>query len=51
LSGGFEIPALDLIVHTETDIFGETTQAAPEKERIQKSSKAKSARLFRISAI
>ena len=26
LSGGFEIPALDLIVYTETDIFGETTQ-------------------------
>lgn len=26
LSSGFEIPALDLIVQTETDIFGETTQ-------------------------
>ncbi|MDQ3750814.1 MAG: hypothetical protein M3367_17615, partial [Acidobacteriota bacterium] len=26
LSSGFEIPALDLIVHTETDIFGESTQ-------------------------
>ncbi|HLL99956.1 MAG TPA: transcription-repair coupling factor, partial [Pyrinomonadaceae bacterium] len=27
LSSGFEIPSLDLIVQTETDIFGETTQA------------------------
>ncbi|HEX9960812.1 MAG TPA: CarD family transcriptional regulator, partial [Pyrinomonadaceae bacterium] len=26
LSNGFEIPSLDLIVQTETDIFGETTQ-------------------------
>ena len=26
LSGGFEIPSLDLTVFTETDIFGETTQ-------------------------
>jgi transcription-repair coupling factor (superfamily II helicase) len=26
LSGGFEIPSLDLTVHTEIDIFGETTQ-------------------------
>ena len=26
LSGGFEIPAFDLTVFTETDIFGETTQ-------------------------
>ena len=26
LSGGFEIPALELIVQTETDIFGETAQ-------------------------
>ncbi|HEY0429166.1 MAG TPA: transcription-repair coupling factor [Pyrinomonadaceae bacterium] len=26
LSGGFEIPALDLTVQTETEIFGETTQ-------------------------
>ncbi|HEX8735058.1 MAG TPA: transcription-repair coupling factor [Pyrinomonadaceae bacterium] len=27
LSNGFEIPSLDLIVQTENDIFGETTQA------------------------
>jgi transcription-repair coupling factor (superfamily II helicase) len=27
LSGGFEIPAFDLIVQTETEIFGESTQA------------------------
>ena len=26
LSGGFEIPSLNLLVYTETDIFGETTQ-------------------------
>ncbi|HSK70489.1 MAG TPA: transcription-repair coupling factor, partial [Pyrinomonadaceae bacterium] len=26
LSAGFEIPALDLIIYTETDIFGEITQ-------------------------
>ncbi|MBA4184913.1 MAG: transcription-repair coupling factor, partial [Acidobacteria bacterium] len=36
LSGGFEIPALDLIVHTETDIFGETTGQEFQKTKIQK---------------
>ncbi len=36
LSGGFEIPALDLIVHTETDIFGETTQQEFQKPKSQK---------------
>ncbi len=37
LSGGFEIPALDLIVHTETDIFGEITQQEFQKPKTQKS--------------
>jgi len=37
LSGGFEIPALRLIVHTESDIFGETTQAQSPKPKIQNS--------------
>ncbi|HXH70869.1 MAG TPA: transcription-repair coupling factor, partial [Pyrinomonadaceae bacterium] len=41
LSGGFEIPALHLIVHTESDIFGETTQAQSPKPKVQ-SSKTKS---------
>nr|MBA3600787.1 DEAD/DEAH box helicase [Acidobacteriota bacterium] len=36
LSGGFEIPALDLIVYTETDIFGETTQQEFQKTKSQK---------------
>jgi len=40
LSGGFEIPALDLIVHTETDIFGETTQAEFQKSKPQKTKKS-----------
>ena len=31
LSSGFEIPALDLIVQTETDIFGEITQHEYQK--------------------
>jgi transcription-repair coupling factor (superfamily II helicase) len=35
LSGGFEIPALRLIVHTETDIFGETSQAQSPKPKAQ----------------
>jgi transcription-repair coupling factor (superfamily II helicase) len=33
LSSGFEIPSLDLIVFTETDIFGETTQAEYQKPK------------------
>jgi transcription-repair coupling factor (superfamily II helicase) len=33
LSGGFEIPSLHLIVQTETDIFGETTQAEYQKPK------------------
>jgi transcription-repair coupling factor (superfamily II helicase) len=40
LSGGFEIPALRLIVHTETDIFGETTQAEFQKSKPQKTKKS-----------
>jgi len=40
LSGGFEIPALDLIVHTETDIFGETTQAEFQKSKPLKAKKS-----------
>ncbi len=36
LSNGFEIPALSLTVHTETDIFGETTQAEFQKTKVQK---------------
>jgi transcription-repair coupling factor (superfamily II helicase) len=35
LSGGFEIPALHLIVHTESDIFGETNQAQSTKPKTQ----------------
>ena len=33
LSNGFEIPALDLIVQTETDIFGEVTQQEYQKPK------------------
>lgn len=33
LSSGFEIPSLNLIIHTETDIFGETTQAEYQKPK------------------
>ncbi|HEY0457737.1 MAG TPA: transcription-repair coupling factor [Pyrinomonadaceae bacterium] len=33
LSSGFEIPSLNLIVRTETDIFGETTQAEYQKPK------------------
>ena len=33
LSSGFEIPALDLIVYTETDIFGEVTQHEYQKPK------------------
>ena len=35
LSGGFEIPALRLIVHTENDIFGETNQVQSPKSKVQ----------------
>jgi transcription-repair coupling factor (superfamily II helicase) len=42
LSGGFEIPALQLIVYTESDIFGENSQAiAPQKKDSRKGSKSK----------
>jgi transcription-repair coupling factor (superfamily II helicase) len=42
LSGGFEIPALNLVVYTENDVFGETSQAiAPQKKESRKSSKSK----------
>ncbi len=37
LSSGFEIPALRLIVHTESDIFGETTQVQGPKPKVQSS--------------
>ncbi len=40
LSGGFEILALDFVVHTETDIFGETTQAEFQKSKPQKTKKS-----------
>jgi transcription-repair coupling factor (superfamily II helicase) len=40
LSGGFEIPALDFVVHTETDIFGETTQAEFQKSKPPKTKKS-----------
>ncbi len=47
LSGGFEIPAFDLLVYTETDIFGENTQAEyqkpPPKQTGGKSRKSKTA--------
>ncbi len=33
LSSGFEIPALDLIIQTETDVFGETTQHEYQKPK------------------
>ena len=33
LSSGFEIPALDLIIQTETDIFGEITQHEYQKSK------------------
>ena len=36
LSGGFEIPSLDLIIYTETDIFGETTQGEFQKTKDQR---------------
>ncbi|HEY0658955.1 MAG TPA: DEAD/DEAH box helicase, partial [Pyrinomonadaceae bacterium] len=42
LSSGFEIPALDLIVHTESDVFGENSQAiAPQAKDTRKGSKSK----------
>ncbi len=41
LSSGFEIPALDLIVYTETDVFGEVTQHEYQKPKT-KNQKSKS---------
>jgi transcription-repair coupling factor (superfamily II helicase) len=44
LSGGFEIPSADLIVNTESDIFGETVSAesaAPANRRIAGGRKSK----------
>jgi transcription-repair coupling factor (superfamily II helicase) len=42
LSGGFEIPALQLLVYTESDIFGENSQAiAPKTKDVRKGSKSK----------
>jgi transcription-repair coupling factor (superfamily II helicase) len=35
LSGGFEIPTLDLVVQTETDIFGEVTQHDLQRSKIK----------------
>ncbi len=35
LSGGFEIPSFNLKIFTETDIFGETTQAEFQKTKIK----------------
>ncbi len=45
LSNGFEISAFDLLVYTETDVFGENSQAvAPSKTKdTRKSSKSKTA--------
>ncbi len=46
LSGGFEIPAFDLTVYTESDIFGENTQheyQKPQPKSRGKSQKSKSA--------
>ncbi len=46
LSSGFEIPALDLIVYTETDIFGEVTQhehKSPKSKVQSPKSKSKTA--------
>jgi transcription-repair coupling factor (superfamily II helicase) len=33
LSGGFEIPSLNLVVQTETDVFGESSQADFQKSK------------------
>ncbi|HEY8563799.1 MAG TPA: transcription-repair coupling factor [Pyrinomonadaceae bacterium] len=35
LSSGFEIPSLNLTVQTESDIFGETTQAEYQKPKVK----------------
>ena len=40
LSSGFEIPAANLIIYTETDIFGETTQGEFQKSKPQKIKKS-----------
>ncbi len=39
LSNGFEIPSLNLLVYTETDVFGESTQAEFQKSKPQKTKK------------
>ena len=41
LSGGFEIPSLNLTVFTETDIFGETTQHEFQKPQTTRKAKSK----------
>ncbi len=52
LSSGFEIPALDLIIQTETDIFGEITQHEYQKPKTKdQRPKSKLRLLFPISAI
>ncbi len=46
LSAGFEIPAFDLTVYTESDIFGENTQheyQKPQQKSARKSQKSKTA--------
>ncbi len=40
LSGGFELPASGLIVHTESDVFGEATQGEFQKSKPQKVKKS-----------
>ena len=40
LSNGFEIPSANLIVYTETDVFGETTQGEFQKSKPQKVKKS-----------
>ena len=40
LSGGFEIPSANLIIYTETDVFGETTQGEFQKSKPQKVKKS-----------
>ena len=41
LSNGFEVPSMDLLVYTETDIFGESTQAEFQrtKDKAQRTKK------------
>ena len=35
LSSGFEIPALDIVVQTETDLFGESTQTEFQRPKVK----------------